>query len=175
MALKQRGIIADYLASSQTDKTVQTKAESGFYSLLFMTPEKACALSNRCPLLHITALYCFFSSWFIFLSIIRFEGYILIASTIWLPILKIYFIFYSVNSFNTYLDFNRCIVDHISFFVIFFSSLKHNLYFLDISYYLYKWMQYALFLPYSLEDLPELYELIFKIFEIYTLYSSSCL
>ncbi|CAO2833304.1 unnamed protein product [Amaranthus hypochondriacus] len=46
MALKQRGIIADYLAASQTDKTVQTKAESGFYSLLFMTPEKACALSS---------------------------------------------------------------------------------------------------------------------------------
>ncbi|KNA25986.1 hypothetical protein SOVF_000900 isoform A [Spinacia oleracea] len=46
MALKQRGIQAEYLASTQTDKTVQTKAESGFYSLLFMTPEKACTIPN---------------------------------------------------------------------------------------------------------------------------------
>ncbi|XP_021769787.1 uncharacterized protein LOC110734037 isoform X1 [Chenopodium quinoa] len=46
MALKQRGIQAEYLGSTQTDKTVQTKAESGFYSLLFMTPEKACAIPN---------------------------------------------------------------------------------------------------------------------------------
>ncbi|XP_057250204.1 uncharacterized protein LOC104891323 isoform X2 [Beta vulgaris subsp. vulgaris] len=46
MALKQRGIQAEYLGSTQTDKTVQSKAESGFYSLLFMTPEKACAIAN---------------------------------------------------------------------------------------------------------------------------------
>lgn len=46
MALKQHGIQAEYLGSTQTDRSVQTKAESGFYSLLFMTPEKACAVPN---------------------------------------------------------------------------------------------------------------------------------
>ncbi|KAL2943318.1 ATP-dependent DNA helicase RecQ [Bienertia sinuspersici] len=46
MALKQRGIEAEYLGTTQSDRTVQTKAESGLYSLLFMTPEKACAIPN---------------------------------------------------------------------------------------------------------------------------------
>lgn len=48
MALKQRGIEAEYLGTTQTDKTVQSKAESGLYSLLFMTPERACTIPNRC-------------------------------------------------------------------------------------------------------------------------------
>lgn len=44
MALKQRGIKAEYLGSTQTDRTVQSRAESGGYDLLFMTPEKACSM-----------------------------------------------------------------------------------------------------------------------------------
>ncbi|KAH9620542.1 hypothetical protein KSS87_012648 [Heliosperma pusillum] len=44
MALKQRGISADYMGSTQTDRTVQAQAESGCYSLLFMTPEKALSI-----------------------------------------------------------------------------------------------------------------------------------
>ncbi|KAL0544641.1 hypothetical protein IC582_019759 [Cucumis melo] len=45
MALKQRGIKSEYLGSSQTDYTVQDKAERGQYNILFMTPEKACSVS----------------------------------------------------------------------------------------------------------------------------------
>ncbi|XVF37342.1 hypothetical protein REPUB_Repub19eG0137700 [Reevesia pubescens] len=41
MALKQRGIRAEYLGSAQTDSTAQTKAETGYFHLLFLTPEKA--------------------------------------------------------------------------------------------------------------------------------------
>ncbi|KAJ4719262.1 ATP-dependent DNA helicase [Melia azedarach] len=44
MSLKQRGIKAEFLSSSQTDPTVQTKAETGHFHLLFMTPEKACII-----------------------------------------------------------------------------------------------------------------------------------
>ncbi|KAJ0008009.1 hypothetical protein Pint_30687 [Pistacia integerrima] len=44
MSLKQRGIKAEYLGSAQTDPTVQTKAETGHFHLLFMTPEKACLI-----------------------------------------------------------------------------------------------------------------------------------
>ncbi|KAK4731567.1 hypothetical protein R3W88_024555 [Solanum pinnatisectum] len=44
MALKQRGIKADYLSSSQTDRGVQSNAELGHYDIIYMTPEKACAL-----------------------------------------------------------------------------------------------------------------------------------
>ncbi|KGN53928.2 uncharacterized protein LOC101222028 [Cucumis sativus] len=44
MALKQRGIKSEYLGSTQTDSTVQAKAESGQYNVLFMTPEKACSV-----------------------------------------------------------------------------------------------------------------------------------
>ncbi|PHT73210.1 hypothetical protein T459_23995 [Capsicum annuum] len=46
MALKQRGIKADYLSSAQTDRGVQSNAELGHYDILYMTPEKACALPN---------------------------------------------------------------------------------------------------------------------------------
>lgn len=44
MALRQRGIKAEYLGATQTDRMVQSKAESGSYDLLFMTPEKACTV-----------------------------------------------------------------------------------------------------------------------------------
>lgn len=47
MALKQRGIRAEYLGSSQKDPTVQTKAERGLFDILFMTPEKACLIPTR--------------------------------------------------------------------------------------------------------------------------------
>ncbi|WJX37048.1 DNA helicase [Trifolium repens] len=44
MALKQRGIKAEYLSSAQKDYTIQSKAERGQYDILFMTPEKACSI-----------------------------------------------------------------------------------------------------------------------------------
>ncbi|KAG2672760.1 hypothetical protein I3760_13G057900 [Carya illinoinensis] len=44
MALKQRGIRAEYLGSAQTNSTVQSRAESGQFDVLFMTPEKACLI-----------------------------------------------------------------------------------------------------------------------------------
>ncbi|EXB57582.1 Werner syndrome ATP-dependent helicase-like protein [Morus notabilis] len=44
MALKQRGIKAEFLGSAQTDSSVQTKAEGGYFNILFMTPEKACLI-----------------------------------------------------------------------------------------------------------------------------------
>ena len=47
MALKQRGIKAEYLGSAQKDSTVQTKAEHGQFDILFMTPEKACTVPTR--------------------------------------------------------------------------------------------------------------------------------
>ncbi|URE42672.1 RQC [Musa troglodytarum] len=47
MSLKQRGIKAEYLGSTQTDKTVHSHAESGTYDVLYMTPEKACSLTSR--------------------------------------------------------------------------------------------------------------------------------
>ncbi|CAA7389197.1 unnamed protein product [Spirodela intermedia] len=44
MSLKQRGIKAEYLGSTQTDQTVYFIAESGKLDLVYMTPEKACSL-----------------------------------------------------------------------------------------------------------------------------------
>ncbi|KAL9320181.1 hypothetical protein ACSQ67_012020 [Phaseolus vulgaris] len=44
MALKQRGIKAEYLGSAQKDFTVHSKAERGQFDILFMTPEKACTV-----------------------------------------------------------------------------------------------------------------------------------
>ncbi|KAJ8751579.1 hypothetical protein K2173_016825 [Erythroxylum novogranatense] len=44
MSLTQRGIRAEYLASSNADHSVYTKAKSGHYHLLYMTPEKACSI-----------------------------------------------------------------------------------------------------------------------------------
>ncbi|PRQ34889.1 putative DNA helicase [Rosa chinensis] len=46
MALKQRGIRAEYMGSSQTDSTVQSRAESGQFDILYMTPEKACKIPD---------------------------------------------------------------------------------------------------------------------------------
>ncbi|PIN07968.1 DNA helicase [Handroanthus impetiginosus] len=45
MALKQRGIRAEYLSSAQADRNVHTNAERGQYDILYMTPEKACLLN----------------------------------------------------------------------------------------------------------------------------------
>ncbi|PKA61813.1 Mediator of RNA polymerase II transcription subunit 34 [Apostasia shenzhenica] len=47
MSLKQRGIKAEHLGSSQTDQSVYSKAESGVYDVLYMTPEKACMVPPR--------------------------------------------------------------------------------------------------------------------------------
>ncbi|XP_022859213.1 uncharacterized protein LOC111379993 [Olea europaea var. sylvestris] len=46
MALKQRGIRAEYLSSAQTDRSAHSNAESGQYNILYMTPEKACVLTT---------------------------------------------------------------------------------------------------------------------------------
>ncbi|XP_062081678.1 uncharacterized protein LOC133788273 isoform X2 [Humulus lupulus] len=46
MALKQRGIKAEFLGSAQTDLSVQKKAENGHFNILYMTPEKACLIPN---------------------------------------------------------------------------------------------------------------------------------
>lgn len=48
MALKQRGIRAEYLSSAQTNSSVYSNAERGQYDVLYMTPEKACMLISRC-------------------------------------------------------------------------------------------------------------------------------
>ncbi|KAJ4817025.1 ATP-dependent DNA helicase recQ [Rhynchospora pubera] len=47
MSLQQRGIKAEYLGSTQTNKTVLSDAEKGAFDILYMTPEKACSLSQR--------------------------------------------------------------------------------------------------------------------------------
>lgn len=47
MSLKQRGIKAEYLGSTQKDSAVQSNAESGQFHILYMTPEKACSLSSK--------------------------------------------------------------------------------------------------------------------------------
>ncbi|KAL0911570.1 hypothetical protein M5K25_019719 [Dendrobium thyrsiflorum] len=47
MALKQRGIKAEHLGSSQTDKDAYSQAERGAFDVLYMTPEKACLLPTR--------------------------------------------------------------------------------------------------------------------------------
>lgn len=44
MALKQRGIKAEYLTSTQTDASVYSSAQSGRFSILYTTPERACSL-----------------------------------------------------------------------------------------------------------------------------------
>uniref|UniRef100_A0A6V7QRN9 ATP-dependent DNA helicase n=1 Tax=Ananas comosus var. bracteatus TaxID=296719 RepID=A0A6V7QRN9_ANACO len=44
MSLKQRGIKADYLGSTQTNRSVSTDAEKGSLDILYMTPEKAYSL-----------------------------------------------------------------------------------------------------------------------------------
>ncbi|KAK4274954.1 hypothetical protein QN277_018107 [Acacia crassicarpa] len=61
MALKQRGIRAEYIGSAQTDPTVQTKAESGQFDILFLTPEKACSISTSFWLNLLKAGICLFA------------------------------------------------------------------------------------------------------------------
>ncbi|KAG0610627.1 hypothetical protein M758_7G079400 [Ceratodon purpureus] len=46
MGLQQRGIRAEYMGSSQTDRTVNARAENGEYDVLYMTPERACSISQ---------------------------------------------------------------------------------------------------------------------------------
>ncbi|CAH9073440.1 unnamed protein product [Cuscuta europaea] len=46
MSLKERGIKAEFLSSAQTNRSVQSNAESGLYEVLYMTPEKACSISS---------------------------------------------------------------------------------------------------------------------------------
>lgn len=47
MGLQQRGIHAEYMGSAQTDKSVNNRAENGEFDVLYMTPEKACSVSQR--------------------------------------------------------------------------------------------------------------------------------
>ncbi|XP_043699015.1 ATP-dependent DNA helicase RecQ-like [Telopea speciosissima] len=47
MSLKQRGIKAEYMGSSQTDSSVYGNAESGQFDIVYMTPERACSLPSR--------------------------------------------------------------------------------------------------------------------------------
>lgn len=47
MGLQQRGIRAEYMGSAQTDRTVNNRAENGEFDVLYMTPEKACSVSQR--------------------------------------------------------------------------------------------------------------------------------
>lgn len=47
MGLQQRGIRAEYMGSAQRDRTVNNRAENGEFDILYMTPEKACAVSQR--------------------------------------------------------------------------------------------------------------------------------
>lgn len=47
MGLKQRGIRAEFIGSAQTDLSVCSRAESGEFDVLYMTPEKACTSSSR--------------------------------------------------------------------------------------------------------------------------------
>ncbi|KAJ3682940.1 hypothetical protein LUZ60_013167 [Juncus effusus] len=47
MSLKQNGIRADYLGSTQTNHNVSSNAEKGEFDILYMTPEKACALPSK--------------------------------------------------------------------------------------------------------------------------------
>lgn len=46
MALKERGIKAEYLGSAQTDTTVASKAMAGVYEIIFLTPEKALSMAD---------------------------------------------------------------------------------------------------------------------------------
>ncbi|XP_072998258.1 uncharacterized protein [Typha latifolia] len=47
MSLKQRGIKAEYLASTQTSQSTYSDAEKGSFDILYVTPEKACFLPPR--------------------------------------------------------------------------------------------------------------------------------
>ncbi|KAB2634498.1 Werner syndrome ATP-dependent helicase-like [Pyrus ussuriensis x Pyrus communis] len=69
MSLKQRGIRAEFMGSSQTDSTVQSRAESGQFDILYMTPEKACSVPAslfiflaEIGILTLTSSCCFWSN-----------------------------------------------------------------------------------------------------------------
>ncbi|KAG9443392.1 hypothetical protein H6P81_014732 [Aristolochia fimbriata] len=47
MSLKQRGIKAEYVGSTQMDQTVISSAECGHFNILYMTPEKATSVSSK--------------------------------------------------------------------------------------------------------------------------------
>ncbi|KAJ4981678.1 hypothetical protein NE237_032515 [Protea cynaroides] len=47
MSLKQRGVKAEYIGSSQTNSAVYGNAESGQFDIVYMTPERACSLPSR--------------------------------------------------------------------------------------------------------------------------------
>lgn len=47
MSLQQRGIKAQYLSSAQKSHTASSDAEKGKFDILYMTPERACSISNR--------------------------------------------------------------------------------------------------------------------------------
>jgi ATP-dependent DNA helicase RecQ len=47
MSLKQKGIKAEYMGSTQTNYSVAEDAQSGKINLLYMTPEKAIRLPQR--------------------------------------------------------------------------------------------------------------------------------
>ncbi|XP_042514697.1 probable ATP-dependent DNA helicase RecQ [Macadamia integrifolia] len=47
MSLKQRGIKAEYIGSTQTNSSVYGNAESGQFDIVYMTPERACSLPFR--------------------------------------------------------------------------------------------------------------------------------
>ncbi|KAK8942455.1 hypothetical protein KSP39_PZI008814 [Platanthera zijinensis] len=46
MSLKERGIKAQHLGSSQTDQSAHSQAENGVFDVLYMTPEKASILPS---------------------------------------------------------------------------------------------------------------------------------
>jgi ATP-dependent DNA helicase RecQ len=46
MGLQQRGVKAEFMGSAQTDRTVNGRAENGEFDVLYMTPEKACNVSQ---------------------------------------------------------------------------------------------------------------------------------
>jgi ATP-dependent DNA helicase RecQ len=54
MGLKEKGIKADYLGSTQNNYRVTTDAKNGKIILLYMTPEKAVSLNKRFEILLLT-------------------------------------------------------------------------------------------------------------------------
>lgn len=46
MGLQQRGVKAEFMGSAQADRTVNGRAENGEFDVLYMTPEKACNVSQ---------------------------------------------------------------------------------------------------------------------------------
>jgi ATP-dependent DNA helicase RecQ len=57
MSLKEKGVKAEYLGSSQTNPGVTKDAKSGKISILYMTPEKADSLKQRLSL-YVVSKFC---------------------------------------------------------------------------------------------------------------------